>query len=63
VAADFTTVADFDSLLNFDKSANPCFVADLAAVKVDKSMYAYISTQFHIWRDTLVVGQFILHSS
>jgi hypothetical protein len=56
VAGNFTTIADFRSLLNFNERPNPCFVADLATVKIDKTVNSYVTTELHIRSDPLVIG-------
>ena len=63
VAADFAAFADFRALLNFDKCTDPRFIANLTAIKVDESVDAHIATEFHIWRNSPVVGRLVIHSA
>jgi hypothetical protein len=51
VAADFAMSSDPHSPLDFDKRPNPSFVPYLAAVKVNKRVNSYVSTELLIRRN------------
>ena len=54
VTADLAMVADLGALLNFNKCADLCLIADFATVKVDESMNSDVSTKFHVRRDPAI---------
>jgi hypothetical protein len=48
VAADFAMIPDLSPFLDFYERPYPRLVPDLATVKVNERVDAYVSTEFHI---------------
>jgi hypothetical protein len=51
VATDFAVIADLNPVLDFYERPYPRLVSDLAAVKVNERVDAYVSTKFHVRGD------------
>lgn len=61
VTRNFATLTDFGALLDFDKGANPRFIADLTAVKIDATVNADVAPEPDIRRDQLLSGSRFAH--
>src|ERR1700737_5076744 len=62
VTADFATFADFCSLLDLNERANSCLAANLASIKVYESVNSHVATELHIWRNPLIIREFVTHT-
>ena len=58
---DLATSSDSRALLNLDKRADPCLVANLAAIKVDEGKDLDVATEPDVWRDSLIIWRLTVH--
>jgi hypothetical protein len=59
VAGNLAAVANFDTFLDFDKSADPDVVANFTTVEIRKVVNADIPSQSHVGSDSLT--QWLMH--
>lgn len=61
VTRNLTPFTNGNAFLDFDKGANPRFITDFAAIKIDERMNSYLPAELHIRCDQLMRIHDILH--